>query len=105
MIKISDYLNEPMLFNEKAEIIKAIANPQRLCIIKKLCETDQLCVSDMKECLGEAQPNVSQHISKLKAVGIIKGNRNGKNIYYSLCENSSSEIVREVIKQLFNEEE
>jgi len=55
----------------------------------------------MKDCLGEAQPNVSQHISKLKGAGIIKGQREGKNIYYSICDNEAVDTLKEVIVILF----
>ncbi len=98
---MSTYLKEPKIFTEKADILRAVSNPQRLCIVKKLMENDKLCVNDMKECLGEAQPNVSQHISKLKAAGIIKGQREGKNIYYSICENEAVDTLKEVIVILF----
>jgi len=89
------------MFTKKAEVLKAVSNPQRLCIVKKLIENDKLCVNDMKDCLGESQPNVSQHISKLKGVGIIKGKREGKNIYYSICDNETVETLKEVIVILF----
>ncbi|MBK5254189.1 MAG: helix-turn-helix transcriptional regulator [Peptostreptococcaceae bacterium] len=100
---MNSYLNEPKLFISKADILRALSNPQRLCIVRNLSKTEKLCVNDMKVCLDESQPNVSQHIAKLKAAGIIYGKRDGKNIYYSLCENDSAEIAKDLIEVLFTE--
>jgi len=61
------YRTQPESFIELAEILKAIAHPQRLCIVKTLCEKDHLNVGDMQHCLGEAQATVSQHLIRLKA--------------------------------------
>lgn len=74
---------------EKLEIhiekLKAISHPHRLCIIKGLI--DNSCnVSKIQECLQLPQSTVSQHLSKLKAAGIVKGDRNGLEIRYSVVD-------------------
>ncbi len=80
-----------------AEILKAIAHPVRLCIIKGLL--DKACnVSHMQECLELPQSTVSQHLSILRAKGIIKGERNGLEITYSVV----SEDVKKIINALFD---
>ena len=53
-------------YEKKAELLKALAHPIRLCIVKGLIE-DKRNVNNMKDCLGASQSNVSQHLSKLKA--------------------------------------
>jgi len=76
-----------------AEILKAIAHPVRLCIIKGLMNKE--CnVSHMQECLELPQSTVSQHLSILRAKGIIKGERNGLEITYS--------VVNEDVKKIIN---
>jgi ArsR family transcriptional regulator len=95
------YRTNPELFIQKANILKALAHPQRLCIVQKLCQTDSISVTDMQDCLGEAQPTVSQHLSKLKAAGIIIGKREGTNIYYSLYDEETKKIVRGIIDEIF----
>ena len=54
-------------YEKKAEILKALAHPIRLCIVKGLIEK-KCNVNFMKDCLGASQSNVSQHLSKLKAM-------------------------------------
>jgi len=60
MEKIEDY-------EKKAELLKALAHPIRLCIVKGLLV--QKCnVKHMQDCLGASQSVISQHLSKLKAL-------------------------------------
>ena len=99
------YRIDPELFIELAEILKALAHPQRLCIVKTLCEQDHLNVGDMQHCLDEAQATVSQHLSKLKATKIIVGKREGTNVYYSISDERVRSLVKVVINEFFSDED
>jgi ArsR family transcriptional regulator len=99
------YRTQPESFIELAEILKAIAHPQRLCIVKTLCEKDHLNVGDMQHCLGEAQATVSQHLIRLKAAKIITGKREGTNIYYSIIDERARNLVKAVINEYFSDED
>lgn len=69
----------------QVEKLKAISHPHRLCIIKGLI--DNSCnVSKIQECLQLPQSTVSQHLARLKAAGIVKGDRNGLEIRYSVVD-------------------
>ncbi len=96
------YRTNPELFIQKANILKALAHPQRLCIVQKLCQKDRISVTDMQDCLGEAQPTVSQHLAKLKAARIIIGKREGTNIYYSMYDDETKRIVKGIIDEIFS---
>ena len=99
------YRTDPESFIEIAEILKALAHPQRLCIVKTLCEKDQLNVGDMQHCLNEVQSTVSQHLSRLKASNIIIGKRDGTSVYYSISDERVRSIVQAVINEFFNGDE
>lgn len=99
------YRTEPEAFNKLADLLKALAHPQRLCIAKTLCEKEQSNVTEMQTCLGEAQSTVSQHLAKLKAAKIIVGNREGTNIYYSLYDEKKRQIVQSLVNGFFSNEE
>ena len=99
------YRTNPKSFIELVEILKALAHPQRLCIVKSLCEKDHLNVSDMQHCLGEAQATVSQHLARLKASRIITGKRVGTNIYYSICDERIRRLIKAVISEYFSDED
>ena len=92
------YLNNPKLFEEKANILKALAHPIRLCIVKGLLESGGSNVTNMQQCLDLPQSTVSQHISKLKACNIIEGERNGLEINYKIVD----PMIKQLIEVLFN---
>lgn len=81
-------------YNETAELLKTIAHPVRLCIIKGLLEKGECNVTYMQSCLGTPQSTVSQHIQKLKAAGIIEGRRSGLEIYYKVKSDKVAALIR-----------
>jgi len=80
-------------YEEKAEKLKALAHPHRLCIIKGLIE-NQCNVTKIQECLDLPQSTVSQHLAKLKSAGIIEGKRCGLEICYSVVDEDAINIVK-----------
>ncbi|WP_055070583.1 ArsR/SmtB family transcription factor [Clostridium massiliamazoniense] len=97
MSKSENFLTNPKLFEEKAELLKALSHPVRLCIIKGLLEVGGSNVTNMYSCLNMPQSTISQHLAKLKSLGIIVGERNGLEITYKVCNDD----VKEIIKVLF----
>lgn len=83
-------------YEKKSEVLKAIAHPIRLCIVKGLMD-NECNVTKIQECLKLPQSTVSQHLSKLKAAGIIEGERRGLEICYRVVD----EDVKKIIKVLF----
>ena len=78
--------------NRRAEMLKVLSHPQRICIVRGL-NTYRCNVGKIQETLGLTQSGLSQHLSKLKAVGIIKGVRNGKEICYQVIDPYALRIV------------
>ncbi len=86
------------MYEVKADKLKAMAHPQRLCIIKGLM--DGSCnVTKIQECLGLPQSTVSQHLAKLKSAGIIAGVRNGLEICYRVVDEEIINIVKILLKE------
>ncbi len=55
----------------RIEILKAITHPVRIAILTELSGGVK-CVSDFNDFLDDvSQPNISQHLSKLRTAGII----------------------------------
>lgn len=69
----------------QAEVLKTLANPRRLEIIHRLaqgpCEVGRLA-----EEIGASQPNISQHLSVLRAAGIVDAERDGREVRYRLTD-------------------
>ena len=80
------------IFERKAEILKALAHPTRLCIVDGLLG-NKCNVNYIQSCLQISQANTSQHLSKLKAAGIIKGTRKGNEICYEVIDPLAIKIV------------
>jgi DNA-binding transcriptional ArsR family regulator len=70
-----------------AEVLKVIAHPLRLKIIKHLGTKSRASVSELIEQTGVEQSLVSHHLIKLKDKGVLIGEREGKNVYYTLADN------------------
>lgn len=87
-------------YNDVAELLKVLAHPVRLCIVKGLLTKGQCNVTYMQNCLDMPQSTVSQHIQKLKSAGIIEGERNGLEINYKVCD----ERVENLVKMFLNED-
>lgn len=87
-------------FDENAEILKALAHPVRLCIVKGLLSCNGCNVSNIQNCLNMPQSTISQHLSKLRSSGIIAGERNGLEIIYKVINPK----VEPIIKALFKDE-
>ena len=86
-------------YNEIAEVLKALAHPVRLCIVRGLLEKGGCNVCHMQECLGMPQSTTSQHLQKLRSAGIISGQRKGLEITYQVCD----QRVIKLIEVLFPE--
>ncbi len=80
-------------FSETAELLKTLAHPVRLCIIKGLLEKGECNVSHMQACLATPQSTISQHLQKLRMAGIIEGRRNGLEIYYRVCNDKVKDLM------------
>lgn len=83
-------------FEINSELLKALAHPVRLCIVKGLLENGPCNVSNMYNCLEMPQSTVSQHVSKLKSAGIIKGVRNGTEIIYEVNDSKIKKLIQAI---------
>jgi DNA-binding transcriptional ArsR family regulator len=75
---------------EAAETLKALAHETRLLAVCFIGEGEK-SVQEMEEFLGTTQSNVSQHLARLKAAGILQSRKQGKQVFYSAA---SPEIFR-----------
>lgn len=64
----------------------ALADPARLRVLSILADaaTGEVCVCEFVEPLGKSQPTVSHHLKVLSDAGLVRGERRGKWVWYSL---------------------
>ena len=91
---------KPNTLEDKAELLKALAHPARLCIVKGLLDNGKGNVTYMQQCMELPQSTISQHVARLKSAGIIHGTRQGLEIQYKVV----NEAAIHVVNALFEEE-
>lgn len=87
-----------------AMILKLLGDKTRLTMVKIL-ETNDCCVCEFVEIFKMSQPSISQHLRKLRDVGLVKEERKGQWIFYSV--NKGHEyypFVEQVLSQLPNQD-
>ena len=90
-----------LLYEQRAELLKALAHPLRLPFVRGLQRCGCRNVGCMERGTGRSQSCISQHLAKLKAAGIVKAERTGNEVYYEIAD----ERVAPLIAALFGEGE
>ena len=68
-----------------AALFKALADPHRVRIVNLLATSEEpVCVCDLTDSLGIAQPTVSHHLKKLVTAGLLRREQRGVWAYYAL---------------------
>lgn len=94
-------------FEARARIIKAMAHPSRLFMVEELARGER-CVCELTELVGADISTVSRHLSILKGAGIVRDEKRGNQVYYSLrtpCVLRFFDCIGEVAKSFAEEEE
>ncbi|AZV57123.1 metalloregulator ArsR/SmtB family transcription factor [Clostridium sp. AWRP] len=81
-----------------AELLKVLAHPIRLCIVRGLLDKGCCNVTHMQNCLQIPQSTLSQHLQKLRTAGIIEGTRNGLEVNYNVCNKTAIDLIHVLFK-------
>lgn len=71
--------------SNRVRLLGALADPTRLRILAALRE-NELSVAELQEVLGVGQSRISNHLSQLKSVGLLRDRREGQKAYYRRAE-------------------
>ena len=82
-----------------AEALKGIANERRLHILCSLLD-GRKNVSELQAVTGINQSNLSQHLAKMRTLGVLHGTRDGKKVYYTLSHPAFKKII-EALQEVF----
>ena len=78
---------------EAARLLTALANKHRLAILCELIESER-SVGALAQAVGLTQSALSQHLSKLRAAGIVATRRDAQTIYYRLASAAAGRIMK-----------
>lgn len=94
-VKINEIRPDTIL--DAAEMMKAIANPLRINIMKSLYHNGEMSVTDLLSDLQIEQSLVSHNLRLMKDRGILVARKRGKNCYYSLKFKKLYQVIECVV--------
>ena len=75
-----------------AAFLKALAHEGRLKILCHLIDGEK-SVTELETLLASRQAAVSQQLARLRLEGLVRARRDGKVIYYSLCDPRTARMI------------
>ena len=85
----------------RAGILKALAHPTRLFIVDELHRGER-CVCELREMIGADISTVSKHLARLKNAGVVKDDKRGAQVFYTLratCVPDFLNCVENIMKE------
>jgi len=67
-----------------SEGLRAIAHEVRLSVLCHLMN-GPLCVQDLMQATGTSQSNLSQHLAKMRMMGLLTTEKSGQRVIYSIA--------------------
>ena len=86
--------------NQIAGFAKVMGHPARVAILQRLFRVDSCICGDLVQEIGLAQPTISQHLRKLKQMGLIKGNIEGTSVCYCIDPEAWTEMKQMILQFL-----
>lgn len=81
-----------MVAAEVAAVLRALGNARRLMIICKLSECGEANVTALAQAVGLSQSALSQHLTKLRARGIVDYRRDSQTLWYRISDPRIEEL-------------
>ena len=66
-----------------AAVFRVLADASRCRLVYALLGRDEICVGELAERLGMSESNVSHHLAVLRAHGLVRFRREGKQVFYA----------------------
>ncbi|MCH8979194.1 MAG: metalloregulator ArsR/SmtB family transcription factor [Armatimonadetes bacterium] len=78
-------------------LMESIADPSRRAILAELLHGPQK-VGDIVVATGLRQPNVSNHLSRMRASGVVKSSKVGREVFYSFRDPEVLAAAKDVLR-------
>jgi len=80
------------LLEEVAHRFALLGDPTRLRILSVLHDAGELPVGDVAQRSGATRENVSQHLARLAAAGMVARRREGTSIHYRVSDGTLGQV-------------
>jgi len=77
---------------EESELLKSIANPNRLSIVCMLLEGER-SVTELETALAIRQPTLSQQLCALREAGVVACRREAKHVIYRVADQRAARLI------------
>lgn len=75
-----------------ARVFAALADPVRLRLLSLIADAGEACACNLVEPVGKSQPTVSHHTKVLAEAGLIRGEKRGKWVWWSVVPDRIDEV-------------
>ncbi len=91
-VKASDLQALEPKADNVAQLLTALGHSKRLMAMCRMMD-EEVSVGVLAESVGLGQSALSQHLSKLRALGLVTTRREGQTIYYRLASEEARELI------------
>lgn len=84
---------------EVCDLLGAMSNPKRLMILCHLLD-GEISVNELAKLVVLNQAALSQHLAKLRSLGLVQTRREAQHIYYAIASNEVYEVLA-LLNQLY----
>ena len=81
-----------LLLDEVARLFSLLGDPTRLRLLSRLHDDGELAVGELAEATGVSVANVSQHLTRLAAAGLLARRREGRTVRYRIADPRLEEL-------------
>ncbi len=90
----------PIDLQRASQLLKLLGDPTRLTMMK-LLYSHECCVCEFVEIFKMSQPAISQHLRKLRDIELVKEQRRGQWIFFSINQNHEDyHFIQSILEQL-----
>lgn len=78
---------------QAAQMLKLLANENRLLILCQLVMTREMSVNDLTDAVGLSQSALSQHLAKMRDEGLLATRREAQTVFYRIGDPNAARIL------------
>jgi DNA-binding transcriptional ArsR family regulator len=78
---------------EAAQLLKLLANENRLLILCRLVLAHEMSVSDLADAVGLSQSALSQHLARMREEGLLATRREAQTVFYRIANRNATRML------------
>ncbi|MBT5953108.1 helix-turn-helix transcriptional regulator [bacterium] len=83
------------------QFFKALANEERIQILRLLKKNKEMFAQDVEKHFYLEQSTTSHHLNTLRRAGITKARKSGRNVFYSIDDDSFKDLWDQFSTSMF----